>query len=215
MIIFGLLFLTAINLNGQSFIGIYAGLNSGKFSGDSPPDFSYAPKISYSIGINYDIMLKKDVYLSIAPSYVNSKSTLKYPEEIDDAQVYEDSIYFDFHMISVPVMMKIISDNKRFNFIGGFEMLLPFKLMADNTVDEKDLITHVNKVNLNMLFGIGYRIPIKKSFLVLNLTYSHGLSNIANNLNDPDALLPRIRYTSFRFTAAWQLPVGKNNSEQN
>ena len=136
-------------------------------------------------------------------------------EEVDEVLVYEDSIFVDFHMISVPLMMKLISDNKRFQFTGGLEMMLPFKLIADDTEKEVDLINHVNKVGLNMLFGIGYRIPINRNFLVINLNYSQGLTNIANNLDDPDSLFPRIRFTSFKLTAAWLFAVGKAKSSEN
>jgi len=113
-------------------------------------------------------------------------------------------------MVTVPILMKLISDNKKFQFIGGFEMTFPFKMTADNSAEEIDLTEDVNKVNLNMLFGIGYRIPIKKSILTIDLTYSQGLTNLANNLDAPDSLLPRIRYTSFRLLAGWYLPIGKN-----
>lgn len=213
--IFTFLFINALSTLAQSFIGIYGGFNSGKFSGDSPRNFKYASKLSYTAGIAYDFQLKEDVYLSLSTAYVNAKSTLEYPKEIDEVQVLEDSIFLDFHMISVPIIMKLISDNKRFQFSGGLEMILPFKLISDNTEEEEDLISNVNKVNLNMLFGIGYRIPIKNNFLVLNLTYSQGLSNLANNLDDPESLMPRVRYTSFRFTAVWLLPVGKNRFNPN
>ena len=93
-------------------------------------------------------------------------------------------------------------------------MVFPIKFVADNSAETFDLIDDINKVNLNMLFGIGYRIPINKSQLTINLTYSQGLTNLANNLEDPDSLLPRIRYTSFRLTAGWYLPVGKNRFQQ-
>jgi len=202
-------------LFAQSYIGVSAGLTSGKFSGDSPPDFKYASKLAYTAGIVYDFQLKEDVYLSLATAYVNGGSKLQYPKEVDEVLVYEDSIFVDFHMISVPLMMKLISDNKRFQFTGGLEMMLPFKLIADDTEKEVDLINHVNKVGLNMLFGIGYRIPINRNFLVINLNYSQGLTNIANNLDDPDSLFPRIRFTSFKLTAAWLFAVGKAKSSEN
>ncbi len=93
-------------------------------------------------------------------------------------------------------------------------MMVPLGMTADNSAEEIDIIDQINKVNLNMLFGIGYRIPINQSLLIINLTYSQGLTNLANNLDAPDSLLPRIRYTSFQLSAGWYLPVGKNKSQQ-
>lgn len=210
IIVFCLLFLPSLNLAGQSLIGIYVGLNSGKLSGDSPSQFKYVSSTKLAFGLGYDFQLKEDVFLSTGASYVNSSSKLKYPKEVDEETVYEDSISLNFHLVSVPILLRLISDNKKFEFSGGFEMIFPTKFTADNSAEEVDIINEINKVNLSMLFGIGYRIPINKSLLIINLTYSQGITNLANNLDDPDSLLPRIRLTSFRLTVGWRLPVGKN-----
>jgi len=199
-------------LKAQSFVGIQAGLNSAKFSGDSPNKFKYAGKRNLVVGVGFDLQLKEDIYLSFLPSYLNGSSKLLYPKvyEEEEVEVYEDSINFDFRSILIPVSMKILSDNKRWQFTAGVEFLLPIKLTADNSAEIKDLIDDIDKFNINMLFGIGYIIPIDKSKLVIDLMYSQGLNNIANNLNDPENLLPRIRFTSFRFSIGYFLPVGKN-----
>ena len=202
--------LSASHLFSQSRLGIYAGLNSGKLSGDAPGRFKYVSALNLAFGLGYDLQLKEDIFLSFQTSYVNAGSKLQYPHEIDEEEVLEDSISLEFHMVAVPILLKLVSDNKKFQFSGGFELVFPTKFIADNSAEAIDIIDNVNKVNLNMLFGIGYRIPINKSLLVIDLTYAQGLTNLANNLDDPDALLPRIRYTSFRLTAGWYLPLGKN-----
>ena len=206
----GLYVLVTTALYAQSQIGIYGGLNSGKLSGDSPGKFKYASSLNLAFGLGYDLQLKEDVFLSFQTSYVNASSKLQYPKEVDEEEIMEDSISLDIQLVTVPIFLKLISDNKKFQFSGGFELTFPVKFSADNSAETIDLIDYVNKVNLNMIFGIGYRIPINKTHLIINLTYSQGLTNLANNLDDADSLLPRIRYTSFRLTAAWYLPVGKN-----
>lgn len=203
-----LLFLTG-GLFAQSYFGIYTGINSGKLSGDSPGRFKYSSGLNLAAGLSLDIQLKEDVYLVFQPSYVNASSKLQHPKEIDEKEVYQDSISFDFKHIALPILMKLISDSKKFQFSGGFELIFPVKFIADNSAEKIDLMDDINKVNLNMLFGIGYRIPINNNLLNINLTYSQGLTNLANNLDDPDSLMPRIRYTSFRLTVAWYLPIGK------
>lgn len=210
ILFFSVLILFSFDLYSQTQIGIYAGLNSGKLSGDSPENFIYSSSLNMVMGLGLDIQLKEDIYLSFMPSYLNAGSKLQYPKEIDEEQVYEDSISLSFSQISFPILLKLISDNKKFQFSGGFELVFPFNFSAENTVEKIDLMDDINKVIVNMLFGIGYRIPIKNNLLTINLIYSQGLTNLANNLEDPDSLLPRIRYTSFRLTAAWYLPLGKN-----
>ena len=202
------------SLFAQSYIGVYAGLNSGKLSGDSPGKFKYVSALNLAFGLGYDLQLREDVFLSFQTSYVNAGSKLQHPREIDEEEIWADSISIEFHLVSLPILLKLISDNKKFQFSGGFEMTFPTKFIVDNSVEKTDLIDHVNKVNLNMLFGIGYRIPMSKSLLIINLTYSQGMTNLANNLDDPDSLLPRIRLTSFRLTAGWYLPVGKNKFQR-
>lgn len=209
-LLFSALVLFSCDLHSQNRIGIFTGLNSGKFSGDAPGKFKYTSSLNMAIGLGLDLQLKEDIYLSFMPSYLNAGSKLQHPKEIDEEEILEDSIFFEFKQFSLPIMLKLISDNKKFQFSGGFEFIFPLTLIADNTVEEIDLMDDVNKVNVNMLFGIGYRIPINRNLLNINLAYSQGLTNIANTLDDPDSLLPRIRYTSFRLTAAWYLPIGKN-----
>lgn len=209
-----LLVLITGGLFAQSYLGIYTGLNSGKLSGDSPGKFKYLSSLNLAFSLAYDIQLKDDIFLSLQTSYVNASSKLQHPKEVDEEEILEDSISIKFHQIAVPILLKLISDNKKFQFSGGFEMIFPVKFIADNTAEKTDLLDDINKVNLNMLFGIGYRIPINKNLLDINLTYSQGLTNLANNLNDPESLLPRIRYTSFRLTVGWYLPIGKNRINQ-
>ena len=202
------------SLFAQSYFGIYTGLNSGKLSGDSPGRFKYVSGRNLAIGLGYDLQLKDDIFLSFQTSFVNASSKLQHPKEVDEEEILEDSISLDIRLITVPILLKLISDNKKFQFSGGFELAFPVKFMADNSAESVDLMGGINKVNINMLFGIGYRIPINKSQLIINLTYSQGLTNLANNLDDADSLLPRIKYTSFQLTAGWYLPVGKNKFQQ-
>lgn len=207
----GFIFLLSGSLSAQSYFGFHIGVNSGKFSGDSPKDFKYTGKLQYNAGLLFDWRLKDDVFLSVAPSYIISGSKLQYPFEInEDESEYRDSVDMKLQMFTLPIAVKIISDNQRWQFSGGFEFAFPTKLLADNSVEEIDLTNDVNGIGLNMIFGIGHRIPMKRSLLVINLGYSQGLTNLANNEDASDSLLPRIRFTSFRLTTAWLLPVGKN-----
>lgn len=206
-------FLTG-SLLAQSYLGIYAGLNSGKLSGDSPGRFKYVSSLNLAFGIAYDLQLKEDIFLSFQTSYVNVGTKLQHPKEIDEEEVLEDSISLEINLIAVPILLKLISDNKKFQFSSGFEIIFPTKFSADNSAETTDLLDKINKVNLSMLFGIGYRIPINNNLLIINLFYSQGLTNLANNLEDPESLLPRIRLTSFRLTVGWYLPVGENRFQK-
>ena len=69
-------------LFAQSQIGIYAGLNSGKLSGDSPGEFKYVSSLNLAFGLGYDLQLKEDVFLSFQTSYVNAGSKIQHPKSL-------------------------------------------------------------------------------------------------------------------------------------
>lgn len=194
----------------QSYIGVYAGLNSGKFSGDAPPNFKYGSKLQYSAGIVFDLRIKDDVFISFAPSYLATGSKLQYPIiNEDDEQEYVDSIELKIQLFTLPIVLQIISDNEKFQFTGGFEAAFPMRLIAYNGDVEQDITNDVNDVGVNMIFGIGYRIPIDKSIMVINMAYSQGLTNLAKNLDADDSYLPRVRLTSLRLSVSYLLPIGQ------
>ena len=209
-----ILFLVSLHAFSQSRIGLVAGLNSGNFSGDAPTTGKFVSGIAYNMGVGLDIQIAEDLFLSTVPSFALSNSKIQFSklieEEDDVVEVYEDSISLKYQFVALPIILKIISDNGKWQFSGGFEVSFPLTLTADNTVEEDDLTDQISSTNINMLFGIGYRIPIKRQLLVINLSYAQGLNNLAKNLDDPDTLLPRVRFVSWRFSAAWLLPIGKN-----
>jgi hypothetical protein len=194
----------------QSYIGPQVGLVSGKFSGDSPPNFVYSPRLQYNAGLNFDLRLKEDIFLAFSPAYAKGGSKLQYPAEVDGKQVYKDSIELIMQIIDLPVVLKIISNNKKYQFSGGFKASMPLTLVADNSVTTIDITNETKEANFSMLFGVGYRIPMERSLLVFDLVYAQGLTNLASNLESDDSYIPRIRYRTFSLSAGWYLPVGKN-----
>jgi hypothetical protein len=207
---FVLLTVLAFKAASQSYIGPQIGLVSGKFAGDSPPDFVYSSKLQYSVALNFDLRLKDDLFLAFGPGYAKGGSKLQYPKEVDGEQVYEDSINLILQIVNLPLVLKIISNNKKYQFSGGFMASVPKSLIADNSVNRIEIEEQVKNIGFSMLFGIGYRIPMERSLLVIDLVYAQGLTNFANNIDNPESYLPRIRYSTFSLTTGWYLPVGKS-----
>ncbi len=209
------LFIFCLNLCfSQSYVGFHAGLNSGKFSGDSPRNFIYKGKLQYNFGIDFDVRLKDDLFLSISPGYLFSGSKLQYPyEDIEEEKKeYRDSVDLKLYMISVPLYLKIISDNEKYQFLGGLDFGFPTKVLADNSVEEKDLYDEVNNFTVSMIFGLGYRVHFTNSLMLINLGFSQGITNLANNIDDQDTYMPRVRLSTWRFSIAYMLPVGKGKN---
>ena len=208
-----LLFLVISPAFCQSYLGIFGGIVNSKFSGDSPKNFVYKSNIKFFAGINYDIRIKEDVFISLMPAYTKSGSKMQVPDQ--ENEVYKDSIDLLFQTIKLPVLMKLISDNKKWQFTGGLDFLYTLSLKADNTVEKVDITDDVNKFNISAVLGVGYRIPIKAQFLTVDLSYFQGITNLANNLKDEDSLLPRIRQSGFQLAVAWLLPIGKKKFDSN
>jgi len=198
------------NLFAQSSVGIYTGAYLGNFSGDSPKNSKFSSKVGYLIGLNYDIQIKEDIFISLMPAFVNAGAKLNFLDSTREN--YKDSITFDFQLITLPIAIKIISDNKRFQFTGGLEFIFPLQFYGENEDERVDIKEELNKVGLGVLFGIGYRIPINKNTLVIDLTYSQGLLNLADNLDQNNSNLPRIKTTSIRFTVAWNFMLGQKSN---
>ena len=206
-----IIFIYTGSLFAQTSLGIFGGAISGNFSGDTPKKGKYSPKMGYAFGLSADFFVKEDVIISFMPSLISTGSKLQFLDSLGEN--YVDSVIISFNTIALPVLMKIISNNRKWQFSGGLELSLPIKLEADNGEELFDLKDEIKDVGLNILFGIGYRIPVGKSHIILDLTYSQGLLNIVDRLDEDEAYIPRMKPTSFRLTAAWNIGLGKKNTE--
>jgi hypothetical protein len=211
LIFIPMLFLTSA-LFAQVSLGVYGGAASGNFSGDAPKKAKYRPKIGYNMGLSVEVQVKEDVLISFKPGFYAGGAKLQFQDSTGEN--YVDSVIFDYGTILVPVMMKIVSNNQKWHFTGGLEASFPFKLEADDSEQVFDLIDDVSDVGLNILFGIGYRIPTGKSHLAIDLTYAQGLLNIVDNLEEGERFIPRIKPTAIRFNLAWDIPLKQKNKDQ-
>lgn len=193
----------------QSYLGFSVGMNKGRLSGDELRTFKPKTNLKPWVSLHLDILLADDTYMTLRPSYMYSELVLEYEYWIDDVSHKVDSILIDYQCLALPIMLKLVSENQHFQFLGGFEFNFPTSAVADNSVEETDLVGSLNDVSVNMLFGMGYRIPVGRTRITVDVEYAVGLNNIAENLEDPDSLLPRMRYSSFRFMTAWLIPLKK------
>lgn len=210
-LVFLALLMSSSTLVAQTALGIYGGPVSAKFSGDAPKKGKFSSKSGFIMGITADFSVKEDVLISVMPSYLSGGANLQFLDSLGEN--YQDSVNFNFTTFSLPVLMKIISDNQKWQFSGGLELSVPLTLEADDGVNKYDLMDDIKNTGLNVLFGVGYRIPVGKSHIIIDLAYTQGLLNIVDNLDENESFIPRMKPTSFRLTAAWNIRLGKNNTE--
>ena len=203
------------DLNAQSFIGISGGINFGKLSGDTPADFQYKSKLRPLAGLIFDLQLADDIYLCFKPAYVPLASVLQYEFRVDNQSYILDSIDIRGQFVALPLLIKLISDNKRFQFTAGPEITLPIKTVVDNSLEEEDISDQLNDFGFNVLFGMGYRISVGKTKVVLNADYSLGMTKIAKYIDNIESLLPRTRYSSLKISLDWLIPLKTKKDNKN
>lgn len=217
VILTALLILSVGDLVGQIEIGIYAGPSMLNFSGDNPRFSVYKPGIGLLAGAILDFPLSEDIRLSLQPGYgiENARS-----QTADTAYYYfikkleyRDSIYFRMDHLILPVIIKVLSDNQRFQFTSGLEFNYQLNIRADNGKEKFNLNDEYKRFNVSARFGLGYIIPLNTSHLSLNLQYVQSLANWSNS-DQETSFFPRVKTNGLRFAIGWTIPVSRKNHQE-
>jgi hypothetical protein len=193
---------------GQSYGGIFIGINSSKLSGDAPANSFYNSLMGINAGINFDIRLSKSLLLSLQPSYSQEGTKISYNVKGNNEAV--DSLKIRFNYISLPILLKVATANNRFYALGGIEVgYLLNSFLSSHDVKE-DINVAVLNWNFAIQFGAGIRIPIGFPTLYIEGRYAQGLTNLTNEPLDSD-LIPRIKTNGFKLLVGIDFPLNKSN----
>ena len=194
--------------HAQLSLGVIGGVNTIKFKGDKPKNGYYKSSLGLEFGLLIDLKLSDHVIMSLQPSY--SQKGLKISFSVPDENEVVDSIRIRFDYIGIPLLFKIDANNKRFYALGGVEAGFPVNAYAEyiNQPGEKeDLCSIVSKINVVMHFGVGYRIPIKKSTLSIEGRYLQGLNNVIDEENPNYSYIPRVKTGGLKFLVSYEIPL--------
>ena len=193
---------------GQSYLGVFGGLNMSKLSGDVPADAKYQTLVGMNVGANLDIKIAHNMLLSFQPSYSQEGTKLSYT--LRGSSLPIDSISIRLNYFSLPVLLKITTNNERFYALAGIETGL--LLSSSKTIDEQEqeLDAEVADLNLAMHFGVGLRIPIGFPRLFVELRYSQGLLNLTD---DPvvQNSIPRVKTSGMKIILGIEIPLQKTD----
>ena len=210
-IIYTILFLFVfqnISIFSQTYFGATGGLMSSSLSGDAPKDASYSSKTGFSGGLVVDFTLLEDVVLSIQPRYLQKGSAIAY-----DVGKYElqDSLTATLDYISLPVMVKINSLNKRIFFSTGLDFGYLMNSSLENIVDgsTKDVGNLFKTIDISATFGFGVNIPIGSPIISLELRYMQSLLNLSDiSSSESGTTFPyRFRTSGFQFLTSILFPI--------
>jgi hypothetical protein len=204
-----LVIILQLDANSQVELGMVAGLDNGKVSGDKFEKTRYKPKTGFIFGITIDTHFNEIVSLSVQPGLINTGSRIQVPDTVENE--YKDSVTISVRYFQLPIYVKIQSKSKRLYFLSGINFGYGLSLKAENDIEEVDITDELKKFNMSLDFGIGYRIPIKKSGLYFELRYSQSLINLANPDPDEDYDLPRVKLSGLKILTGFQIPITKRN----
>lgn len=188
----------------QVHYGVVGGLNFGKLSGDIEANGKYQRIPGLNIGAMIDIDLSDNITLSLQPSYSQEGTTVG--KRKNGNFVYKDSLDINLNYASLPVLLKIKSNNDRFYAIGGLESS---KLVSSNmqTVNgpQTPIDVQVAEWNFSLHFGAGIKFPIGITTLFLEARYAQGINNLTDDpfVND---LIPRVKTSNIKLLTGISIP---------
>lgn len=197
-----------ISVFSQTYIGAAGGLMSSSLSGDAPQDASYSSKTGFSGGLVVDFTLTEDIILSIQPRFLQKGTSVAY-----DVGEYElkDSLTATLDYVSLPIMVKINSLNKRIYFSTGLDFGYLMNSTVENIVDgsTKDISNLFKTFDLSATFGLGVNIPVGTPIISLELRYMQSLLNLSDISSTESAeVFPyRFRTSGFQFLTSILFPI--------
>ncbi|MGL1886082.1 MAG: hypothetical protein OCD76_06175 [Reichenbachiella sp.] len=197
--------------------GIYFGSVTTQLEGDRLSSFSevkFGINHSYQYGVSIEYAIKDDVAIAFTPSYKQQGGTmyeenLEYDEKDEESEQWLASEEFIFHCISFPAYLRLISDNKHWQFSVG--VIYDYIFIAEGkniSTGETFTPENVKKYNLSGSLNIGYRFNLFHQAFTIDLFYNQGVVNITDNFrNINDDFLPRLKLSSGETRFAWILPI--------
>ena len=204
--LFILLSLFAGTATAQTYLGFFAGINSGKLKGDAPGKASYKSLIGFNGGLYLDVKVSKLVTLSFQPTYTQEGTRIFYSIPWEKEPV--DSIHVRLNYFTIPILVKVSSLNQRFYALAGVETGFLLDGYAEGG-DEKESITNeISQFNLSIVFGAGLRFPLKYGRLFLELRYAQSIVDLTDEPVN-QSYVPRVKTAGLRFNFGYELPLSK------
>ena len=209
VIVFLVAFLSTSLVFGQSYIGVFGGLNSSRLSGDAPEKASYKGLMGANVGAYLDINLGKGLSLSFQPSYSQEGTKVSY--KVSGLKEPVDSLKIRLNYFSLPIFLKVTSTKERFYALAGIETGLLTDSFISSHDKKLDIETTLSEINVAMHFGAGFRIPVGKPRLFIELRYTQGLTNITDEPIE-ESYIPRVKTTGLKVLFGVELPISNPNN---
>ncbi len=204
--LFILLSLFAGTATAQTYLGFFAGINSGKLKGDAPGKASYKSLIGFNGGLYLDVKVSKLVTLSFQPTYTQEGTRVFYSIPWEKEPV--DSLRIRLNYFTIPILVKVSSLNQRFYALAGVETGFSLDGYAEGGDEKVSLTNEISQFNLSIVFGAGLRFPLKYGRLFLELRYAQSIVDLTDEPVN-QSYVPRVKTAGLRFNFGYELPLSK------
>lgn len=194
-------------LIAQVAVGLYAGLDQSKFSGDTPKDFTYEFKNGFVAGLTFDFGVGNNMFISVRPNITQNGANASVPEDdvtvAPNPEIPDDTVFLypiENYYVAVPIIYQIYVSRA---FYANCGIDVAYNLSAVATIEGKevDLQEQMSDFLMHAVFGWGFSIPIGRTSLNLEISYAQSLNTLTkqepNDLDPP----PRLRTNRFRLAA--------------
>ena len=187
----------------QVHLGVYAGGNLNKFEGDLGSEARYTTSPGWEAGVDFSIHLSEDIIISLQPGYFVGGGNLAF---LDNSKRFQDSLFINIDYASIPLILKVLSDNNKWMFTTGIEFAKPLSVIVNSDPLEEDLKDNINNTNFTANFGIARRWKLWQRHMALEARYTQGLSSLVHEPLVPNnSFLPRVKTSSFRLILSYEI----------
>jgi len=186
---------------------------NNSLTGDLPREGSWNGQRELGAGIIAEFDLTDDISLSLQPGFTprNSRREFKRKGEITG--------YIDYEVdyLSVPLLVRVTGDpiGVRGFVTAGLDFSFRLEARLDVRTEigpyQEEITDTFKPSSFGALFGAGAMIPVDRHFVILELRYVQGLSDIVErNGDEEDSFLssPSIKYKGLEFVVGFAFTLG-------
>jgi hypothetical protein len=210
LILFILLAATFAPSQSQVALGVNAGINRMKFTGDSPDGIGvFVPQTGFSSSLQLEYRFNDAFSISIQPGFGILRS--KYVILNDSGTAVIDSTSFTMNSLSLPIHAVVWSENGRFYVTAGFEFTYTLDFKGEVVLGpaiQSNPDYQVLDYGIYAQFGAGFIVPLGRPYLSFEFRYSQGLNDLTEPIVHQESFLPRTKLTNTYFLMGIHVPFG-------
>lgn len=189
-------------------IGAQLGVDRSGVDGDVPPNTEYVDQFGLVAGVQGEIGLAHGLSLSLQPSFVQKKTSVRLIPENGGEPTNARDLSFDY--ISIPAVVKFAMAGGRTYVSGGVsvDFLTTAKLSGGGS--DHDVTGAYNGTELGAVLGLGVVFPAGRTRFTTELRLVQGLTNMQTGAvsEATGALAPRLHSHGLELVVGSLFPVG-------